>query len=177
MTMSCSGRLEDVLITEALQQRVPRQADYKSESEAFRQLAASLAGSTRAVLDTLALAALDLCRAGSAGVSLLRHDDDGNEIFRWVALAGAYDAAGYGGRPMPREVSPSGACLDRGTPQLYQFPARHFPYLAEVTPPIHEALLVPLRYQDRDLGLIWVMAHDGNTSFDAEDVRLLESLS
>ncbi len=120
--------------------------------------------------------ALNLCRAGSAGVSLLRHDEDGNEIFRWVALAGAYEAAGYGGRAMSRTFSPSGTCLDRGAPQLFDTPARHFTYLSAISPPMREALLVPLRYQDRDLGLIWVIAHDEATSFDSEDVRLLESL-
>jgi len=55
-------------------------------------------------------------------------------------------------------------------------PERDFPYFAEVTPPLEEALLIPFYVRGEALGTIWVVSHDDRRRFDAEDLRVMTSL-
>jgi PAS domain S-box-containing protein len=118
--------------------------------------------------------ALELCRAGTAGISLLKTDAEG-EYFSWEALAGV-DARRVGGRT-PRNFSPCGTTLDRGAPQLFSCPARYFTYLEGVDSPIAEGLVIPFGWSGRALGTIWVVTHDEHRRFDAEDVRIMTALA
>jgi PAS domain S-box-containing protein len=126
------------------------------------------------LLDCLVQVALELCDAGSAGISLLISTPEG-EQFRWEALSGAY--ANYVGGRTPRDFSPCGTCLDLGAPQLYDRPARYFEYLGAAQPPIVEGLVVPFYRGEEPLGTIWVVTHDDRRSFDREDVRVMQSLA
>src|SRR5947208_1732120 len=63
--------LDDVLITGELSRRTPRPADYRAESQALHVLARQLAEQPQAMFKHLAAVALDLCGAGTAGLSLL----------------------------------------------------------------------------------------------------------
>jgi hypothetical protein len=47
-----------------------------------------MAQSPRQILQTLTDEALERCRAGSADISIIENDGDG-QIFRWYALSGA----------------------------------------------------------------------------------------
>src|SRR5450432_4702575 len=103
--------LDDILITDRLSarpQRLPRAA---SENKALRALATVMANSPEELPDTLLQTALELCNAGTAGLSLLETTPTGEVIFRWTNLAGALK--GHVGGFTPREFSPSGATLDR----------------------------------------------------------------
>lgn len=166
--------LGDVIVTSRLFSRAPREPDYKSESEAFQRLLASVVSGPKATFDTLASAALTLCRAGSAGVSLVTDDERGTPAFLLVAVAGEF--ASQAGRNIPRDLSASSVCLDRDAPLLLDRPGRHFPYV-DSTPPISESLIVPIKAGDRSLGTLWVALHNADHSLDAEDVRLLEGLA
>lgn len=167
--------LEGVLITPELDRRPSREPDYLAEHGAFTSLAREFAASSRQLAQRLCELALELCAAGSAGISLLTKEDD-REFFRWVALAGVYEQDV--GRTMPRDFSPCGTCLERGGAQLYSYPARYFSNLSAMDPPIVESLVVPFRTSGRDLGTIWVLSHDESQhSFDQEDLRVLQSLA
>jgi PAS domain S-box-containing protein len=166
--------LDDILITDRLSarpQRLPRAA---SENKALRALATVMANSPEELPDTLLQTALELCNAGTAGLSLLETTPTGEVIFRWTNLAGALK--GHIGGFTPREFSPCGVALDRKSSQLFSYPERRFQYLAKVGIPIVEALVVPLSGSDPG-GAIWVVAHDEHTHFDAEDVRIMTSLA
>ena len=167
--------LADVLITEELSRRVPHLPDLRAESDAFLVLARQMASQPGDLLPALMQAAVSLCRAGTAGVSLLEPTSDGKEHFRWVALAGVYE--GHEGDTTPRDFSPCGACLDRNSPQLYSWPARRFTYLNEIAPPIVEALVIPFGIERPVLGAIWIASHDESRTFDSEDVRLMTGLA
>jgi signal transduction histidine kinase len=167
--------LESILITDALARRASRQPDRQAEIDAFHALARQMATQPDGLLKALVRAAVLLCRAGSAGVSLLEQDEDGNELFRWVALAGAY--AGNEGGTTPRDFSPCGTCLDRNSPQLYSHPARCFTYFNPVVPPIVEGLVLPFGTEMPVLGTIWIVSHDESRQFDAEDVRVMSALA
>jgi signal transduction histidine kinase len=126
-----------------------------------------------AILQTLVDTALDLCRAGSAGMSLLE-THDGEAIFRWAALAGAYVVHQNG--TMPRDASPCGVTIARNATQLLATPGRVFPAV-QATPPIVECLLVPFTVEGRPIGTVWILAHDDQRKFDREDARIVQMLA
>ncbi|WP_437949238.1 GAF domain-containing protein [Sorangium sp. So ce296] len=167
-------RIDEMLAAEALALRPSRLPDHAAENRALIALAAAMAGSLEDVLPKLASLLLELCRADSAGVSVLEVED-GREVFRWVAIAGAF--AHNAGGTMPRRGSPCGAVVDCDAALLFPHPARHFAAGAAVEPAIVEALTVPFHAGGAPIGTVWVMAHSEERKFDAEDARLVSSLS
>jgi signal transduction histidine kinase len=172
--------LDAVITTEELRRRPFRPPDHEAESRALADIMQVLAetvgagedGVTR-MLQTLVERALRLCRASSAGVSILEEQRAG-DVFRWRAVAGEW--ARFIGGSMPRASSPCGVVLDRNTPMLMSHPERHFLYDVDA-PPMVEALLVPFHHEGRPVGTIWIIAHDDTVRFDREDQRLLTGLS
>jgi signal transduction histidine kinase/ActR/RegA family two-component response regulator len=136
-------------------------------------LARALVRSPQEILQHLCETALQLCRAGSCGISIIE-DDGGTGVFRWHALVGAL--AGHRWETTPRSFSPCGTVVDTNTMQLMSHIERHFTYFADVKPAIVEALLVPFALNGRTVGTIWVVMHDEDRHFDAEDGRLLANL-
>jgi len=167
--------LDEVITTEELNRRPSRAPDHAAESAALVGLMHSLKEARPDLLQELAESAMRLCRADSAGISIAE-TEGGNEIFRWHASAGRW--APYLRQTIPRHASPCGVVLDRGEPLMMALPERHFAYdLAGEVPPVREALLVPFFDEGAIVGTLWVIAHDRDTHFDAEDLRLLRSLS
>ncbi len=166
--------LDEVLITHELARRPVRAPDHRAESRALTLLSQELVTHPRGVLQRLAELALQLCRAGTAGVSILEPGADG-DVFRWHALAGAH-AAALGGA-VPRGDSPCGVVVDRNTTLLFDGPARRFASLRCGGPALLECLLVPWTIDEQPIGTVWVIAHDPERHFDAEDARLLAELS
>lgn len=168
--------LDEVVITEELSHRATRLPNLHSENQALHALARQLVKKPEIMLQNLVELALDLCQAGSAGVSLLEQTPSGEEIFRWVALAGAL-AANKGGTA-PCHFSPCGICLSRGAAQLFSYPHRYFNYFEEAKPQIVETLVLPLfASDDQALGTLWIVSHDEERLFDLEDVRVMMSLA
>lgn len=167
-------QLESVLATSELAERTGRPPDYKAESQALIGLAQELATSPHTILQKLCETALILCHAHSAGISILERVD-GNEVFRWHAIAGEYAPHLWG--MTPRDFGPCGVTIDRAAPQLFADPGRYFTYFQQVEPPIVEGLLFPFYLEGRPVGTLWVVLHDKNHQFDQEDVRLLTDLS
>ncbi|MFL6623164.1 MAG: ATP-binding protein [Sulfurifustis sp.] len=166
--------LQSVITTELLSWRPARVPNYEAESAALLALAQEMSSSPALILQRLAEAALELCQAGSAGVSILE-EEDGEKIFRWRALAGAMARHIEG--TTPRDFSPCGVVLDRNAPQLISEPQRCFTYFATVEPRITEALFVPFHVGGVPVGAVWVAAHDQRCQFDAEDGRLIADLA
>lgn len=176
------ARLEDVLITPELARRPARSPDLQAENDALFALARQLAtrADPDAVLAKLVHTAVDLCGAGTAGISLLETPEpEGEMVFRWTHMAGHLEEA-VGGTT-PRAFSPCGVTLDRAAPQLFSHPARLFTYFAEVPVPIVEGLVVPLSASDgpaaEPIGTIWIVSHDDRRRFDWEDARIMSSLA
>jgi PAS domain S-box-containing protein len=166
--------LDNILITEALSQRSPRTPNWQAEAQAMQPLAQQMARDPGDLLQVLVDIALTLCQAGTAGVSLLETTPEGTEIFRWTTMTGRLAQAGGS---TPRNFSPCGVCLDRGTPQLFSHPERYFTYFQEANIPIIEGLVLPLVAEDRAPGTIWIMSHDEAHHFDSEDVRVMTNLA
>src|SRR6516225_2031853 len=134
--------LDDVLITAELARRPVRSPDYEAESRALTALAEVMAQSPQAILQRLVQTALEMCRADSAGISILESDGT-SEMFRWPAIAGLL--ANHVGGGLPRSASPGGVVLDRNASLLFAYPERHFDYGMKIDPPIVEALFVPFQ--------------------------------
>ena len=163
-----------VLTTSELAQRPSRIAEVAAERRALGSLAQTFAAwPPHSVLQKIADTALDLCRAHSAGVSVL-DENRGEPVLRWRAIAGAL--APHAGSAWPRAASPCGTVLDRNTVELMSQPVRHFPCIESLSPRIEEALLTPFHLDGAPVGTIWVAAHDRSRRFDAEDARLLTVL-
>ncbi|MEH2400054.1 hybrid sensor histidine kinase/response regulator [Nostoc sp.] len=167
--------LDDILITKELSSRVPRTTDLKEENDALHTLARQLVEQPQILLKKLVKITTKLCRAESAGVSLLEVTPGGEDICRWYTLAGMLEA--YEQTATLYTCSYCGICLERQTPLLFSYPERYFTYLQELKPTIVECLVVPLLIANQPLGTIWIVSHDQHRQFDGEDLRLMKSLA
>lgn len=125
-----SPALDDVLTTRGLAHRPPRATDYTSENRALVALSHEMARNPWNLPQRLVDTAVDLCQAGTAGISVLKIDA-GGEYLVWEAIAGLY--APSVGRRISRHRSPCGITLDRHAPQLFSNPTRYFPWFAQGT--------------------------------------------
>jgi transcriptional regulator with GAF, ATPase, and Fis domain len=167
--------LDTIIITQELDRRPARQPDFEALNTALLTLAQTLTNSPAKILQQLVETALKLCRAQSAGLSLLE-EENGQRIFRWHGVAGEYAPHIWG--TTPRAFSPCGTVLDTDRVQLMSHLDRHFTYFAQVEPRIAEALLVPFHVDGKAVGTVWVISHDDQVrQFDAEDDRVLTTLS
>ena len=163
--------LQSILCTEELLNRPSRPPDHAVENSALVALASALADSPRTILQTLADKVLEILHADSAGLSLLTKDE---KRFYWAAIAGAWQPHIGGGTP--RDFGPCGDVLDQNRSMLFTHWERRYPYLSVAVPLADEGLLVPFYVNGKAVGTIWAIAHDPHRKFDAEDLRLLESM-
>lgn len=165
--------LGDVDIKAELRRRPFRPPDYEAEHRALLQLAQAMAETPSDVLQKLIDITCEVCRADTAGLSLLEVHK-GEAVFRWEAVAGRY--ASYRNNTMPRNASPCGTTVDRNVSQLMYMAERIFPAL-KADPPVVEALLLPFSLNGKTIGTIWVVAHDESRKFDVEDERIVTTLA
>ena len=165
--------LASAISIDELSRRPSRPPDHAAENRALVALAQKMAASPHGILQMLADTALTLCRAHSAGLSLLE-DGDQKRHFHWRAIAGRWSPHLGGGTP--RDFGPCGTVLDRNEALLFSHPERDFPYFGEVSPLLEEGLLIPFYVDGEAIGTIWVVAHDESRRFDAEDLRVLTNL-
>jgi PAS domain S-box-containing protein len=165
--------LRSMLSTAELSRRPSRPPDHAAETEALIELARVMATSPDAILQKLAETALRLCRAHSAGLSLLEEGDQRSN-FHWRAIAGQWAPHLNGGTP--RNFGPCGTVLDRNAALVCSHPELDFPYWAPIKPVLEEGLLIPFYIKGEALGTIWVVSHDGRRRFDAEDLRVMTNL-
>lgn len=166
--------LESVLRTGELNRRPSRPPGYETQCDALSELTATLTDSPRTILQKLAEVILKICKAGSAGVSLLPKKNNDRMCY-WAAIAGAWSR--YAGGRISRDASPCGVTLDRDAPQLFVRPERYFNNLASATPAIEEVLLIPFHVKDEPVGTVWIISHEACREFDNEDLRLITGLS
>jgi PAS domain S-box-containing protein len=162
-----------MLSTDELRRRPSRPPDYAAENRALIALMQELANEPAAILQRLADTALGLCRAHSAGLSLLE-DGDQRSNFHWRAIAGQWVRHIDGGTP--RNFGPCGTVLDHDVAMVCSHPELDFPYWAPIKPVLEEGLLIPFHVKGEAVGTIWVVSHDPSRRFDAEDLRIMTNL-
>ena len=163
---------EDIIVTSQLPLRPARSPNRRAEIQTIKILLNAISETPELFWQKLAESALQLCRAGTAGISVL-DTEDGAEVFKEQAVAGVL--SGRLNRTMPH-ASPCGLALDRGGPQLISLPERLFSNLT-FDPPIVEALIIPFRVKSEPAGTVWLLAHDDSCMFSSEDERIGRTLA
>src|SRR3982751_3921647 len=164
-----SRTIDDVLMPAELARRTSRPPDHAAENRALRALARALATDPSHVLHTVAHTVVELCRADSAGVSILEQDGE-HAVLRWRATAGAL---GDGITTVAPEAIP---WADVIAPDEVLLIRRAGAALGGIRPPVYEHLLAPWMIGDKPGGALWAIAHTPDRNFDSEDARLLSSL-
>ncbi len=163
--------LAEVVATEALWERRARPRQPEREIDALLELGRLMAtGDQKTVLSKVASYALTICKAESAGFSILESERNGKEIFRWTATCGRMQA--FEGGTTPASFSPCGFSLERNSPQLFKNPEKFYDYLKPIAP-LAELLLIPMHDGNAWVGTVWVICHHGRRKFDPEDARLM----
>jgi len=146
------------------------------ESAAWRELSRVLAADPSAALSCALDIARGLCHSGSAGLSLIKANDEQQTMVRWEQVRG--ELAPYQGLDTPVTSSPCGLCLDAGATILVSQPARAFAWLEDTRPSILEELIAPLQDSSGRLeGTLWIAHHEGRSRCSIDDVRIMEQLA
>jgi hypothetical protein len=140
----------------------------------LQRLARAFVDSPGTILQELVQAAIDLCGADSAGISIEKEGRTDQEFYEWVATAGDY--SGFLHAILPRYPSACGVCLERGRPQRFRVSERFFEILGVEAPVVSDGILLPWQV-DGTRGTIFIMAHGRDEAFDAEDTRMMQMLA
>jgi len=148
--------------------------DVAMQIEGLRRLTHAFVESPDTILQELVNAAVDLCGADSAGISLEREDKTDESYYHWVATAGKY--ACFLNATLPRNPSACGVCLERGQPQLFRVSQRFFDLMGIEAPTVTDGILLPWEMEEAR-GTIWIMAHERTEAFDGDDLRMMQVLA
>jgi signal transduction histidine kinase len=140
----------------------------------LQRLAHAFVENPETILQELVNAAVALCGADSAGISIEREDGTDKDFYHWVATAGAY--SGFLNAILPRYPSACGVCLERGRPQLFRVSQRFFEILGVEAPLVTDGILLPWQAEGTR-GTIFVMAHGRDEAFDSGDTRMMQMLA
>ena len=144
------------------------------QMEGMHRLARAFVETPETILQVLVNAAVDLCGADSAGISLQQENGTDANFYRWVATAGEY--AGFSDAVLPRFPSACGICLERDSPQLFRVSQRFFELMGVEAATVADGILLPWQVEGAR-GTIWIMAHERAEAFDSEDVRMMQVLA
>ena len=148
--------------------------DILDQMEALRLLCDAFLDTPDSMLQEVVNAAIHLCGADSAGISLAQPAKGEAEYFIWVTVAGEWSH--LVNSTLPRYPSPCGVCLDRGTPQIVRVGKRFFDSMGIEAPLVADGLLLPWEMEGIR-GTIWIVAHVRPTAFDITDLRVIQSLA
>lgn len=148
--------------------------DLTLQMEGLRRLTHSFVQSPDTILQELVNAAVDLCGADSAGISLETEEKSDANYYHWVAAAGQYNE--FLNAVLPRYPSACGICLERGRPQLFRVGQRFFDIMGIKAPLVTDGILLPWQVEDTR-GTIFIMAHGRTAAFDKDDGQMMRVLA
>ena len=142
--------------------------------EGLHTLALAFVDRPETIIQELVNAAVLLCGADSAGVSIELEDKTEEKFYHWIATAGEYSS--FLGATLPRSPSACTVCLERGTPQLFRVDKRFFDILGVDAAVVKDGILLPWQVEEMR-GTIFVISHNREEAFGAEDLHLMEILA
>jgi DNA-directed RNA polymerase specialized sigma24 family protein len=148
--------------------------DVAWQIEGLRRLTHCFVQSPDTILQELVNAAVELCGADSAGISLETDEKDDANYYHWVATAGQYN--GFLNAVLPRYPSACGICLERGKPQLFRVRQRFFDIMGIDAPLVTDGILLPWQVEETR-GTIFIMAHGRTEAFDRDDGQMMRVLA
>jgi signal transduction histidine kinase len=158
----------------AFVQRRLHTRDVATQIEGMHRLARAFVTNPDTILQELVNAAVDLCGADSAGISVEQEEKTDENFWHWVATAGSY--SGFLNATLPRYPSACGICLERGRPQLFRVTQRFFDLMGVDAPTVTDGILLPWETEETR-GTIWIMAHGRAEAFDGDDARMMQVLA
>jgi len=147
--------------------------DAAAQIKGMNQLAQAFVGDPDSILQVLVDAAVDLCGAESAGISIERGQST-EKFYQWVATAGQYKR--FLNAMLPLYPSACGVCLERGRPQIFRVSQRFFDLMGIEAPIVTDGMLLPWQVGETR-GTFWIMAHEESEAFDGEDLRVMRALA
>ena len=148
--------------------------DLATQMEGLRRLTHSFMEHPETILQELVNAAVELCGADSAGISLETEEKTDANFYHWVATAGQYN--GFLNAVLPRYPSACGVCLDRGKPQLFRVRQKFFDIMGIDAPLVTDGILLPWEVEGAR-GTIFIMAHGRTEAFDKDDGQMMRVLA
>src|SRR5277367_3092694 len=164
----------DLRADNAFAKRNLHSRDIGTQMAGLQRLSRALVERPETILQELVSAAVDLCGADSAGISIEKEDGSDQEFYHWIATAGAY--SGFLNAVLPRYPSACGLCLERGHAQHFTVTKKFFDILGVEAPLVTDGILLPWQ-TDETRGTIFVMAHGRTEAFDENDARLMNMLA
>jgi hypothetical protein len=144
------------------------------QMEGLRRLAVTFVESPETILQELVNAAVKLCGADSAGVSIEREEKTEQHYYKWVATAGEYSS--FLDASLPQYPSACTVCLDRDAPQLFRVNKRFFDILGIEAAVVTDGILLPWKVEEMR-GTIFIISHTRAEAFDSEDLYLMQILA
>lgn len=144
------------------------------QMEGLRRIARAFVESPDTILSELVHAAVELCGADSAGISIEKDDRTDANFYHWVATAGQY--SDFLNAVLPRHPSACGVCLERNRPQLFRVHQRFFDIMGIQAPLVTDGILLPWRAEETR-GTIFIMAHGRTEAFDKDDCNMMQLLA
>jgi hypothetical protein len=165
----------DALSDAAFAARRVHVRDVALQMEGMQRIAHAFVENPDTILPELANAAVELCGADSAGISIEKENRTEHDFYHWVATAGQY--TGFLGAVLPRYPSACGVCLDRGRPQVFRVDQRFFDIMGiKEAPLVTDGILLPW-VAGETRGTIFIMAHGRTEAFDQDDCRMMQMLA
>ena len=144
------------------------------QMEGLHKLAIAFVERPETILQVLVNAAVQLCGADSAGISIERPDKTDQHYYQWIATAGEYSA--FLDASLPKAPSACTVCLERGAPQMFRVDKRFFDILGVQASPVLDGILLPWEVEEMR-GTIFIISHSRTEAFDSEDLYLMQILS
>jgi hypothetical protein len=152
--------------------RHPHSRNAAMQMEGLHRLAAAFVERPETILQELVNAAVELCGADSAGISIEREGKTEDDYYKWIATAGVYSA--FLNASLPRYPSACTVCLERGTPQLFRVNERFFDILGIKAALVTDGILLPWEAEEMR-GTIFIISHSRTEAFDGEIFILCRS--
>ena len=148
--------------------------DLVAQVEGMQRIARAFVTDPDTILQELVNAAVEICGADSAGISIEDPNATDANAYYWVAVAGLYTP--FLNAMLPRSPSACGTCLERNRPQLLRVRQRFFDLLAVDAATVTDGILLPWK-TEQTRGTIWILAHGRHEAFDGEDCRMMQVLA
>jgi len=158
----------------AIAQRRLHSRNGAMQMEGLLRLAIAFVEQPETILQELVNAAVRLCGADSAGISIERDDKTDQQYYKWIATAGEYSA--FLDASLPKSPSACTVCLERGSPQLFRVNERFFDILGIKAALVTDGILLPWEVEEMR-GTIFIISHSRKEAFDSEDLHLMQILA
>ncbi len=142
--------------------RSARQRDMPSQVEALHRLTMKFVEQPESILQELVNAAVTLCGADSAGVSIEREDKTDTDYYKWIAIAGEYSP--FLNASLPLYPSACTICLHREGPQAFRVGKRFFDIIGVEAATVKDGILLPWEVEGMR-GTIFIISHTSEEAF------------